>query len=212
MPEVQHLSRQLPPKKSLPALQARTRTSPGADSGTDSPSAHFALLVRHHRLDLYAWFCRRVRLAEDAEELTCQVFTDVWRKWSEYGHLEPWPLLLSFASRLLYQHHRARGRCARFLQRIEHLLGELSSRTLFDTVLEQAERAARLDLCLKALHPLLRRIVEMRYWGELTDQEIAERLEAEEGRAFSQDSVKQRRLRVMPRLQTCLETEGVPHV
>jgi RNA polymerase sigma factor (sigma-70 family) len=169
-------------------------------------------MVRRYRLDVYAWFCRRVRVAEDAEELTCQVFTDVWRKWSEYGPREPWPLLQSFASRLLYQHHRSKGRCARFLQRVEYLFGEPSSRALFDGVLEQAQRSARLELCLKALNPLLRRILELHYWGEQSDPEIAQALEADEGRLLSADAVKQRRLRVMPRLQTCLETEGEPHV
>ena len=175
-------------------------------------TTRFALLVNQHQLDLYGWFYRRVRLPEDAEELTCQVFTDLWRKWPEYAQREGWPLLESFARKLLYQHHRSKGRCARLLERAERLLGEPTVRSLFDTALEHSERSSRLYACLKALNPLLRRILELYYWEALSDQEIAGCLEDDAGRPLTQDAVKQRRLRVMPKLQICLEAEGVPHV
>lgn len=170
----------------------------------------FAGVVTKYKHDLYRWFLRRVNHSEDAEELTANVFHDLWRKWSQYADHEPWPLLLQFARCSLLSWQRTTTRAKRRQEWHQRLLGGTTAETVLPEFLERwIGVAGPVKACIEHFSQRLQKVFELCYERDLTDREIAEYFSTVEQQTLSPDAVKQMRLRAVLAVKRCLESKHI---
>jgi RNA polymerase sigma-70 factor, ECF subfamily len=139
-----------------------------------------ALYDRYNAL-VYSLGLRMLNDREGAEELVQEVFLRAWRQAATYqpslGRLSTW--LLGIARNLAVDELRRRGaRPQRAGGDSEEQMATLATPQSDDPA-EQASVAARREeirRALDALPPAQRQVIEMAYYGGLTQSEIAERL------------------------------------
>lgn len=139
-----------------------------------------ALYDRYNAL-VYSLGLRMLNDREGAEELVQEVFLRAWRQAATYqpslGRLSTW--LLGIARNLAVDELRRRGaRPQRAGGDSEEQMATLATPQSDDPA-EQASIAARREeirRALDALPPAQRQVIEMAYYGGLTQSEIAERL------------------------------------
>jgi RNA polymerase sigma-70 factor (ECF subfamily) len=139
-------------------------------------SALRALYERSHRVT-FTLIMRITNNRQTAEELTLDVFHDVWRRASQYdaanGTVLGW-IMNQARSRAL-----DRLRYQQRLKRVEPLSGDPmppSQSNGCDEVLVREERAKRVRNAVAVLRPEEREAIEAAYFSDLTYAEVATRL------------------------------------
>jgi len=145
----------------------------------DSPSSRFdqqlAQLVREHAAAVRGYLLGMVRRADLADELLLDVFERAWQardRYVEQGHVRGW--LLRIADRLAISRLRQLKR--------ESTVDEATWASLepIDDTNDPAERLVQVEAevalasALDTLPPNQRRVLLLRYFGNLTFAEIAE--------------------------------------
>lgn len=134
------------------------------------------LYDRYARL-VYGLALKILTNPEEAEDLTQEIFLNLWRHSSynpERGSLSSF-LMLTTRSRAI-DRLRSRGTSSRFLQRWKYMS---SVETLSSNPLEQAsllERSQRVQEALAQLPDKQRQVLEIAYYEGLSQAEIAQRL------------------------------------
>ena len=131
----------------------------------------FTLVYDDHVGIVYAFFAYRVRLREEAEDLTQLTFERALRAWPRYdrGRAAPKTWLLAIARNLLIDHYRARG--GQLEEPLDHqpeeALGAVEEPPSLGLDPDLAQAVGRLDVREQEL-------LGLRFGGDLTGSEIAE--------------------------------------
>lgn len=139
-----------------------------------------ALYDRYNAL-IFSLALRMLGSREGAEELVQEVFLRAWRQAASYqpslGKLSTW--LLGIARNLAVDELRRRGaRPQRADGESEEQLASIATPAGDDPAAQAAQAAQRTEIraALDALPPAQRRVIEMAYYGGLTQSEIAAEL------------------------------------
>ena len=142
----------------------------------------FRVLYRRYFPRVYAYVAYRVGRAQDAEDLTAEIFMKVVHGFAGFedrgaGAFAAW--LFRIAHNTVSQFHR------QYDQRVEHLplddLPDIASEGFApDQALLRKEQFARLSAMIAALPPRRREVVTLRFFGGLRNNEIAAALGLDE--------------------------------
>ena len=145
------------------------------DSQSTDEAQRWMAWAREHGPAVRGYVLALVRRTELAEELTQEVFYRAWRarrSYREEGNARAY--LLRIADRLVCDVGRKAGREVtldeegwRQIEPVSRTAGPLQS-------LQQAEAARQLAAALDSLSPAQRRVLLLRYYGQLSFAEIAE--------------------------------------
>jgi RNA polymerase sigma-70 factor (ECF subfamily) len=154
-----------------------------------------------HQLRVFRFILRLVQNAAVAEELTNEVFLEVWRCAGRYeGGASAATWILSIA------HHRA---VSSLRKRREERWDEAAAAALPDTndnpevAMQKADKGAILRRCLDALSPAHKSIIDLVYYHELSIREVREVLKIPE------NTVKTRMFYARRRLCELLKEAGI---
>jgi RNA polymerase sigma-70 factor (ECF subfamily) len=139
-----------------------------------------AAWVRDHGPAVRGYLFGLTRRWDLADDLSQEVFCRAWQAQARYREQgNPRGYLLTIADRLACDHHRR--------DRRETSLEEYQRPVVFDPAqkLVNDETAKQLGLALDRLSPLQRRVLLMRYYGQLSFQEIADALDCPLSTALS---------------------------
>lgn len=138
---------------------------------TPAPSAEaFSALFDEHHRAIWAFLRRRVGNGIDADDLSAEVFTVVWRRWSRLPPPDERKLWLFGIARNLLRNHR------RSLDRRKRLVSRLTVVTERELRVDPVERTDELWIALAALTEADRDLLIMRAWDQLAVTEIAKLL------------------------------------
>ncbi|GLW10753.1 RNA polymerase sigma factor [Microtetraspora sp. NBRC 13810] len=143
-------------------------------------------------------YLRRFVPAQEVDDVTQVVFAEVWRSRHRFDparNLPAW--LLGIARKRAVDHLRARRPPTVPLEAVAERAGA-DGRTYGRWLAEREEIRAAMD----RLPPAQRQAIELAYYGDLTQREIAERLRVPLG------TIKARTTRGLHRLSTLLTPEG----
>jgi RNA polymerase sigma-70 factor, ECF subfamily len=164
-------------------------------------SAALRALFARHQVRVFRFILRLVRNAGVAEELTNEVFLEVWRNAGSYrGASSAATWVLSIA------HHRA---VSSLRKRREESWDEDAAAALADAGddpevgVQKADKSAILRRCIDALSPEHKGIIDLVYYHEMSVSEASEALEIPE------NTVKTRMFYARKRLSELLEAAGV---
>ena len=135
----------------------------------------YADLVNTHRPYLYQRCLRHLRNTADADDVLQEVFLNAYRHAERYqgrASLKTW--LTSIADNQCFTHLRSRQRHAQ----VEHLaaLIEIHEAAEVTEALREDECRRVVACAMKALSPAAREVLSLRYWLELSLEEIAQTL------------------------------------
>src|SRR5262245_37404969 len=129
-------------------------------------------LIARHEVRVFRFIQRLVGDRAEAEELTNEVFTEVWRNASRFqGRSTPQTWILSIA------HHRA---VSLLRKRREQPWDEERASDIADTdddpetAVQKRDKSAIMRRCMEALSPEHREIVDLVYYHELSIAEAAD--------------------------------------
>jgi RNA polymerase sigma-70 factor, ECF subfamily len=158
-------------------------------------------LLAAHQARVYRFTVRLVNNAAVAEEVTNEVFLEVWRNAGRFeGASAPGTWMLSIA------HHRA---VSRLRKRREEAWDETAADALQDAgddpevAAQKADKGAILRLCLDKLSPEHKAVIDLVYYHELSVNEVSEVLKIPE------NTVKTRMFYARKRLSELLKDAGV---
>jgi RNA polymerase sigma-70 factor (ECF subfamily) len=158
-------------------------------------------LVAAHQTRVFRFVMRLLRNAAAAEEVTSEVFVEVWRHAGKFqGASAPGTWMLSIA------HHRA---VSRLRKRQEEAWDDDAAGALPDggddpeMALQKADKGAILRLCLDKLSAEHKAVVDLVYYHELSVSEVAEVLK------IPANTVKTRMFYARKRLSELLREHGV---
>jgi RNA polymerase sigma-70 factor (ECF subfamily) len=121
---------------------------------------------------------------QDAEDLVQEAVLKMWHHQADRGHLPPdLPLIFSTIRFCGLNFHRSERRRKKREESVTYL-NDFQNMWL-DPVLEDDEDALLLRDKIKDLSPKLREVVIMKFWGDLTFQQIAETLDISPNTAAS---------------------------
>ncbi len=172
-------------------------------SDRDPPDARdlFEILVRENSTMLTSYLRCAVRDPTTVDDLFQETFLIAWKNLSRYDRSRPFaPWIRGIATRLILAERRRR---TRFITLDENDLSQLDgffedfSASPGDT---WSEKLDALRQCLDRLRPPLRRVLDLRYEGDLGCQSIAETV------GDSLEAVKKRLQRARSALALCLES------
>jgi RNA polymerase sigma-70 factor, ECF subfamily len=175
-----------------------TRIAQGDDSAFDA-------LYKRFSGSLYGMAFRMMNDAKEAEDVLQEGFTYIWRKAGTYDPNRSSP----FAWAVMITRNKAIDRL-RVRQRIEKLREKVTSEELFDRDKDETsanepalrERSAIVRSALQEIPQEQRQALELSFFGGLTHEQIAERLDTPLG------TIKARIRRGLLRLRDCLK-EGL---
>lgn len=181
-----------PPEDDLSDAELLARV---ADRDRDA----FEVLYRRYVRSIFGLALRRLRDRAQAEEVTQDAFTAVWRSAHSYrperGSAGGW--LYTVARNAILDRLRRNGRAD-----TSHELPELASPEGGpDEQAEQSYTAWRVHRALEALNPNERQVIELAYWSGLSQTEVADFLGQPLG------TVKTRTRSALARLADVLEGE-----
>ncbi|MGH3009066.1 MAG: RNA polymerase sigma factor [Gaiellaceae bacterium] len=164
----------------------------------DRDRAAFEQLYDRYVRSIFGLALRRLRDRQDAEDAVQEVFTAVWRSAGSYrperGPAGGW--LYTVARNAVVDRLRRSGPAT------ESELPELVSAEHGPAArAEESETAWRVHRALEELQPHEREVIELAYWSELSQSEVAEYLGLPLG------TVKTRTRSALARLATVLEGE-----
>ncbi|MDX1995523.1 MAG: RNA polymerase sigma factor [bacterium] len=155
------------------ALVQRARTEPDA----------FRVLYQHYFPRVYAYVAYRVNTAQDAEDLTAEIFLRVVVNLAQFeqrgeGAFAAW--LFSIARHRLMDEYRRRRQILQTvsLDDLPEINGEEGDSP--DALLLRKERFVRLRQMIATLSPRRQEVITLRFFAELRNQEIAEVLGLDE--------------------------------
>jgi len=158
-------------------------------------------LLACHQVRVFRYILRLVRNAAVAEELTNEVFLEVWRSAGSYaGASSAATWMLSIA------HHRA---VSSLRKRREETWDEDAAAELPDTgdnpemVAQKADKGAIMRRCLDALSPEHKSIIDLVYYHDMSIREAREVLQIPE------NTVKSRMYHARKRLSELLKEAGI---
>jgi RNA polymerase sigma-70 factor (ECF subfamily) len=158
-------------------------------------------LIAVYQTRVYRFAMRLVRNAAVAEEVTNEVFLEVWRNAGRFeGASAPGTWVLSIA------HHRA---VSRLRKRREESWDEDAAGALADArddpevAAQKADKGAILRLCLDKLSAEHKAVIDLVYYHELSVSEVSEVLQIPE------NTVKTRMFYARKRLSELLKAHGV---
>jgi RNA polymerase sigma-70 factor (ECF subfamily) len=121
-----------------------------------------------------------------ADDLTQDVFCRAWQgraRYQEQGLARAY--LLRIADRLVLDHHRKAGREVNLSEEVWKQIEPTQRITAPEDALKKEEAFKQLAATLDQLSPHQRRVLLLRYYGELSFSQIAEILECPIGTALS---------------------------
>jgi len=164
-------------------------------------TAALRALFARHQVRVFRFILRLVRNSAVAEELTNEVFLEVWRNAASYaGASSATTWILSIA------HHRA---VSSLRKRREESWDEDAAAALADAGddpevgVQKADKAAILRRCIDALSPEHKGIVDLVYYHEMSVSEASEVL------GIPENTVKTRMFYARKRLSELLQAAGV---
>ncbi len=140
-------------------------------------SAALTVLYQRYVRLIYTVAMRILDNPQEAEDLTQEIFVTFWQKHTydpKRGSLSSYLCLLT-RSRAL-DRRRSKGSYHRFLERYQQADSGISSASPFEQVSNQ-EREQTVQRALQELPEAQRQILEMAYYGGLSQTEIAQRLQ-----------------------------------
>lgn len=139
---------------------------------TESTERFVRLFVQHQR-DLFRFILAMVGHAPDAHEVLQETATALWRKIDRYEESQPFlPWARQFAYYEVLKHRqRKRGHMPQLPEDVLEVLAQRHQERTEDL----ADRRRALAGCLEKLPEKDRQLVEQRYWGNDTLQQVAER-------------------------------------
>jgi RNA polymerase sigma-70 factor (ECF subfamily) len=167
----------------------------------DRDQAALRLLVGRHQLRVYRFLVRIVRNEAVAEELTNEVFMEVWRNARRFeGNSTPQTWVLSIA------HNRA---VSSLRKRREESWDEERAQAVADegdnpeVIAQKQDKSAIMRRCMDALSAEHREIIDLVYYHELSIAEVAAVV------GIPENTVKTRMFYARKRLSEILKTAGV---
>ena len=158
-------------------------------------------LMARHQVRVFRFILRLVRNEAVAEELTNEVFMEVWRNAGRFeGAAKPQTWVLSIA------HHRAVSALRR---RREDSLDEEQASEIADadddpeTAAQKRDKSAIMRRCLESLSAEHREIIDLVYYHELSIAEVARVV------SIPENTVKTRMFYARKRLSEILKAAGV---
>jgi RNA polymerase sigma-70 factor, ECF subfamily len=157
-----------------------------ADESCDRPEQRIARWVREHGQSVRGYLLGLVRRSDAADDLLQEVFRRAWQAAGRYrdeGHERAY--LLRIADRLVVDRSRRLGQ---EINLDEGRWREIEPAAADDSPLEELtsrEASAELAAALDRLTLAQRRVLLLRYFGDLTFEEIAQALDCPLGTALS---------------------------
>jgi len=144
------------------------------DTSTQAPGEDFVRLLTQSQRALYLFILPMVGRPSDAEEVLQETNVVIWSKWSQF---DPGTNFLAWGRAI------ARLEVFRYRRNRHHRMTLLGD-DIIDLIAERAEanagdaelRRDALRQCIDKLRPKDRELIRERYSGDLTGDEIAERL------------------------------------
>ncbi|MBN2577871.1 MAG: RNA polymerase sigma factor [Pirellulales bacterium] len=146
----------------------------------------FAAWIREHGRAVRGYLLGMVRRADLADDLTQEVFTRAWAargRYREEGHGRAY--LLKIADRLLCDERRQRAGDLTLEDADWRRCEPVSADGEPGSGISARETAAELTQALKQLPPAQRRVLLLRYYGQMTFAEIAKMTESPLGTVLS---------------------------
>lgn len=163
-------------------------------------SALRALFMRH-RTGVFRFVARLVRNDAIAEELTNEVFLEVWRHAQRYeGRSSPTTWLLSIARNRAISTLRKRGEATWDDDAAQQLEDDDDTP---DVAVQKADKSERLRACLEKLSPDHAQIIDLVYYHEKSMSEAAEIV------GISEATVKTRLFYARKKLSAILKANGI---
>jgi RNA polymerase sigma-70 factor, ECF subfamily len=159
------------------------------------------LLYARHQLRTYRYLLRLVKNATAAEDLTGDVFLDVWRQADRFeGRSSVSTWLLSIARFKALSSFRRRPHEASDDETVNAIEDEADTP---EVSLQKVSKAKALRLCLERLSAEHREVIDLVYYHERSVDEVGQILGIPEG------TVKTRMFHARKRLSEILRTAGV---
>ncbi|MCC6124448.1 MAG: RNA polymerase sigma factor [Pirellulales bacterium] len=145
-----------------------------ASHESEQQAEQFAAWVREHSLAVHGYLLGMTRRADAADDLLQEVFRRAWQARASYrdnGHARAY--LLKIADRLACDRHR-KARPEITLDGEEWKKREPPSRDDDPSVaLDRREKTAQLQEAMRGLSPMQRRVLLLRFFGQMSFAEIA---------------------------------------
>lgn len=147
----------------------------------------FREVYRHYHPRLFAYIAYRVGRAEDAEDITADVFVRVVAglrrfEWRGDGAFSAWLFRIAYNELNRYFEHSQRHNMALSLDELPEV-GDgdrLGSQHTLDQLVLRKEQFAQLREAIGTLSPRRQEIITLKFFGELRNKEIAEVLGLDE--------------------------------
>jgi RNA polymerase sigma-70 factor, ECF subfamily len=189
-----------------PAILAAQPTSDELllDSITDGDRNAMHVLYARHHVRVYRFILRMVRDATTAEDLTSQVFLDVWRTASQFqrrSQVSTWLLSIARFKALTALRQRRHEDIDQ-----EEILEIADAAETPEASLDRSTTSAILRACVAKLSPAHREIINLVYYHEKSVEEVGQLI------GIPQSTVKTRMFYARKQLADLLRTAGVENL
>src|SRR5579872_2579826 len=174
------------------------------DSITDGDRHAMHVLYARHHVRVYRFVLRMVRDAATAEDLTSQVFLDVWRTASQFqrrSQVSTWLLSIARFKALTALRQRKHEDIDR-----EEMLEIADEADTPEASLDRSTTSAILRACVAKLSPAHREIINLVYYHEKTVEEVGQLI------GIPQSTVKTRMFYARKQLADLLRIAGVENL
>jgi RNA polymerase sigma-70 factor (ECF subfamily) len=159
---------------------------PNPTDDTNSDEARFAAWVQEHGSAVRGFIMAMVRRADVAEDLCQDVFVRAWKargSYTEQGKTRSY--LLRIADRLVCDRRRGSARATHLDDDGWSMHQPASTEPGPAETIELNEQVRQLNEAMKCLTPIQQRVLLLRYYGQMSFQEIADALDAPLNTALS---------------------------
>jgi len=189
-----------------PAILAAQPTSDEMllDSITDGDRNAMHVLYARHHVRVYRFILRMVRDATTAEDLTSQVFLDVWRTASQFqrrSQVSTWLLSIARFKALTALRQRRHEDIDQ-----EEMLEIADGAETPEASLDRSTTSAILRACVAKLSPAHREIINLVYYHEKSVEEVGQLI------GIPQSTVKTRMFYARKQLADLLRIAGVENL
>jgi len=174
------------------------------DSITDGDRHAMHVLYARHHVRVYRFVLRMVRDAATAEDLTSQVFLDVWRTASQFqrrSQVSTWLLSIARFKALTALRQRRHEDIDQ-----EEMLEIADDADTPEASLDRSTTCAILRACVAKLSPAHREIIDLVYYHEKSVEEAGKLI------GIPQSTVKTRMFYARKQLADLLKTAGVENL
>jgi RNA polymerase sigma-70 factor, ECF subfamily len=174
------------------------------DSITDGDRSAMHVLYARHHVRVYRFILRMVRDAATAEDLTSQVFLDVWRTASQFerrSQVSTWLLSIARFKALTALRQRRHEDIDQ-----EEILEIADDSETPEASLDRSSTCAILRACVAKLSPAHREIINLVYYHEKSVEEVGQLI------GIPQSTVKTRMFYARKQLANLLKTAGVENL